>query len=147
MDVDDAVAPARDEVVRQQPHVAGKRDDLASRLAQGGVDLCLIGRLADPLGRQREGLEPPLARPGEARGIGLVGCDEADRHARFDQRHHVRAAARDQDADGLHRPVSHGCGWRSSRRARSTFRCCRARCSRAGRRRCGRSCGRFRRPQ
>ena len=101
VDVDDPPAPARDEIVGQQPHIARQRDRPDPRLMQRLVERRLVRRLPDALGRQRERRDPVVARPSETGRVGLVRCDQRDGIAMrlLDERPHVRATAGEEDRD------------------------------------------------
>ena len=86
--------------------------DLDARVAQRGVERGFVGGLADPLGRQREGRRCRARAP--RRGRGHRACPRRRARRRsiarlLDERHHVRAAARDQNAD-LGSRFPHACG-------------------------------------
>ncbi len=106
MDIDDPPPPARDEIVGEQAHIAGQRDHLDTRLAESGIDRGFILGLGHALGGLRESVQGRRRVP--RRGPGLLVLSEATMAISYGQagsraasakRHHVGAAARDQNAD------------------------------------------------
>ena len=134
---------------RLDAHEARRGHTSSTRAADEGRVDGLVEGLAGRQGLVVDGdrrLEPCALRPGQARRVGPVRDDEHDlggivrRARRLDQRHHVGAAARDQDADAL--LGAHACEPQLARiRARPRLRPCPwlaiSRRGRARSRRCG----------
>ena len=108
-DVEDAVRIARDEGRAQQPHVARQADDLDAAPLELGVHARVVRLARQPAMVEDDRLDAARLRALEPGRRGDVADDEPDARRdlsgfdRLQDRLHVRAAPRDQDADALHR--------------------------------------------
>ena len=79
VDVDQPVAPALDEILRQQAHEAGEADDVDPRGLEPLLDRRLEGgAVLDGLGVDDRGGDAGLGRLGEPGGIRTVGQHQHD---------------------------------------------------------------------